>query len=95
MKELVGQTLNRYKLVSLLGEGGMGAVFKGHDVTLQRDVAIKIMHGHFARQPNFQERFLQEARTAARIELKFMILARPSHNFISSWSSFQAATSET
>jgi eukaryotic-like serine/threonine-protein kinase len=68
MKNLVGQTLNRYKLVKLLGEGGMGAVFKGFDVTLQRDVAIKIMHPHFARQPNFQERFLQEARTAAQVD---------------------------
>ena len=68
MEKLIGQTLNRYKLLSLLGEGGMGAVFKAHDVTLQRDVAIKIMHGHFARQPNFQERFLQEARTAAKLD---------------------------
>jgi serine/threonine protein kinase len=68
MEKLVGQTLNRYKLVKLLGEGGMGAVFKGFDLTLQRDVAIKIMHPHFARTPNFQERFLQEARTAARLD---------------------------
>jgi serine/threonine protein kinase len=68
MEKLVGQTLNRYKILSLLGEGGMGAVFKAHDVTLQRDVAIKVMHTHFAHQPNFQERFLQEARTAARLD---------------------------
>ena len=67
MEELIGQTLNRYKIASLLGEGGMGAVFKAHDVTLQRDVAIKVMHPQFARQPNFRERFLQEARTAARL----------------------------
>ncbi len=68
LANLVGQTLNRYKIISLLGEGGMGAVFKARDVTLQRDVAIKIMHAHFARLPNFQERFLQEARTAARMD---------------------------
>lgn len=68
MEKLVGQTLNRYKITSLLGEGGMGAVFKATDVTLQRDVAIKIMHPHTARQPNFRERFLQEARTAARLD---------------------------
>ncbi len=68
MENLIGQTLNRYKIVSLLGEGGMGAVFKAHDLTLQRDVAIKVMHAHYARQPNFQERFLQEARTAARMD---------------------------
>ena len=34
MEKLIGQTLNRYKIVSLLGEGGMGAVFKAHNLTL-------------------------------------------------------------
>jgi len=68
MERLVGQTLSRYKITDLLGEGGMGAVFKAQDVTLQRDVAIKIMHPHMANQPNFRERFLQEARTAARLD---------------------------
>lgn len=68
MKELIGKTLNRYKITQLLGEGGMGAVFKAQDLTLQRDVAVKVMHPHFARQPNFRERFLQEARTAARMD---------------------------
>jgi serine/threonine protein kinase len=68
MERLIGQSLGRYKIVKLLGEGGMGAVFLATDVTLQRDVAIKIMHPHTARDPNFRERFLQEARTAARLD---------------------------
>jgi serine/threonine protein kinase len=67
MEHLIGRTLNHYRIMGLLGEGGMGAVLKGYDTTLQRDVAIKVMHSHFARQPNMRERFLQEARTAARM----------------------------
>jgi serine/threonine protein kinase len=68
MENLVGQTLKRYRVLNILGEGGMGAVFKAHDLTLQRDVAVKVMHPHFARRSDFQERFLQEARTAARLD---------------------------
>jgi len=68
MEGLVGQSLDRYKILTLLGEGGMGAVFKARDLTLQRDVAVKVMHAHYARQADFQERFLQEARTAARLD---------------------------
>ncbi len=68
MEQLIGYTLNRYKIISLLGEGGMGAVFKAHDLTLQRDIAIKVMHAHFAHQSDFQERFLQEARTTAKLD---------------------------
>jgi tRNA A-37 threonylcarbamoyl transferase component Bud32 len=67
MDHLVGQKLGRYQIISLLGEGGMGAVFKGRDETLKRDVAIKVMSPQLARQANFQERFLQEARTVARL----------------------------
>jgi serine/threonine protein kinase len=67
MEHLIGQTLDRYKIVELLGEGGMGAVFKAQDMTLLRDVAIKVMHSQFVRQSDLRERFLQEARTAARL----------------------------
>ena len=64
---LVGQSLGRYKILSLMGKGGMGAVYKGRDETLKRDVAVKVMSAQLARQANFQERFLQEARTVARL----------------------------
>jgi len=68
MESLIGRTLGHYRIAALLGEGGMGAVFKGNDATLQREVAIKVLHPHIARQKDFQERFLHEARTAARLD---------------------------
>ncbi len=68
MENLVGKSLNRYQILELLGEGGVGAVYRALDTVLQRDVAIKVMHVQFADRPDFRERFLQEARTAARLD---------------------------
>lgn len=68
LDELVRKNLGRYTIIKKLGGGGMGAVFKGRDETLNRDVAIKVMHPHIASLPNFRERFLQEARVAAHLD---------------------------
>lgn len=68
MEKLVGTVLNNtYRIDRLLGQGGMGAVFLAHDVALNRDVAIKLMHSHIAMQQGFRERFLQEARAIAAL----------------------------
>ncbi len=69
MTSLIGQTINnRYKLEALLGDGGMGAVYRAHDLNLDRQVAIKVMHAHFARKQEFRARLVQEAQTAARLD---------------------------
>lgn len=68
MDILIGKSLNRYKILSLLGQGAIGSVYKALDTTLQREVAIKVMKPDLARRPDFRERFLQEARTAARLD---------------------------
>ena len=46
----------------------MGAVYRAHDSVLGRDVAVKVMHPRYAREPEFQQRFLNEARAAARLD---------------------------
>lgn len=59
--------LGHYKIVSELGRGGMGVVFKGHEEKLDRYVAIKVLAEKFAADPEVTERFLREARGAAAI----------------------------
>ena len=65
--DLVGRQIENYLIDGLLGEGGMSAVYRGHDVNLARQVAIKVIHSHLARNDEFQRRFLQEARALARL----------------------------
>jgi serine/threonine-protein kinase len=65
---LVGTTLmGRYHLVRMLGDGGMGAVYKAADQVLRRFVAIKLLHPQTAENPSAVERFVREARSAAAI----------------------------
>jgi eukaryotic-like serine/threonine-protein kinase len=56
-----------YSLERELGRGGMGVVYLARDVQLDRDVAIKVLPSHLARTAESRERFLREARTAARL----------------------------
>ncbi len=46
-----GSTVGNYKLLEKLGEGGMGAVYKGLDLMVEREVAIKMLRPEIARQP--------------------------------------------
>lgn len=68
MPELIGQTIKQYRLDELLGDGGMGTVYKAYDTNLDRVIALKLMHAHYARQPEFRARLTQEAKTAAQLE---------------------------
>ncbi len=65
---LLGTTLmERYHVKQKLGEGGMGSVYLATHTTLQKDVALKVLHGEYSRKPELVGRFLQEARAASRI----------------------------
>ena len=60
--------IGAYKIVRKLGEGGMGAVFECVQETIERRVAIKILHPEFARHPEFTARFINEARAVNRVD---------------------------
>jgi serine/threonine-protein kinase len=58
---------DRYELEELVGEGGMSTVFRARDTVLERQVALKVLHKHHARDPEYVERFRREARAIARL----------------------------
>src|SRR4051812_4484059 len=62
-----GRTLSRYKLLEEVGQGGMAVVYKGLDTTLNREVAVKVLHPHLADQPESRARLQREAHAVAKL----------------------------
>ncbi|WP_437554506.1 serine/threonine-protein kinase [Sorangium sp. So ce367] len=68
MNPLVGEIIDgKYRIVRLLGQGGMGAVFEGENLRIRRRVAIKLLHANISSQAESVARFEREAQAAARI----------------------------
>ncbi|HEY4778841.1 MAG TPA: protein kinase [Solirubrobacterales bacterium] len=66
--QMIGTVLSgRYKLEAKLGSGGMSTVYLANDGTLDRAVAVKVMHREMSEQPDQLERFRQEARAVAKL----------------------------
>ena len=59
--------IGHYEIVAELGRGGMGVVYKAHEASLNRFVAIKVLGEHLTEDPTHVERFLREAQSAARL----------------------------
>ncbi len=62
-----GTTLGPYEILSPIGAGGMGEVYKARDTRLDRTVAIKVLPEHVASDPDLKQRFEREARTVAAL----------------------------
>src|SRR5947209_6973848 len=67
MNALVGRSLGQFRVVERIGSGGMATVFKAYQPTLDRYVAIKVLPAYHARDPVFVKRFVQEARSVAKL----------------------------
>ena len=65
--DLIGKTLGQYEIVEPIGHGGMAAVFKAYQPSLERYVAVKVLPAQHALTPGFSERFLREARAVAQL----------------------------
>jgi tRNA A-37 threonylcarbamoyl transferase component Bud32 len=65
---MVGQIIGgRYRLTKLLGEGGMGAVYKATHINITKEVAVKLLHPEISQNPEAVTRFKQEAQSASSI----------------------------
>jgi serine/threonine protein kinase len=73
-----GTPFGRYRLVELLGRGGMGEVWRAHDTVTDRVVAIKVLPAHLSVDEDFQRRFRREAHAAARLGTPHVV---PIHDY--------------
>lgn len=68
MESLIGQTLDSYKILEIIGRGGMGVVFKALDTNLDKIVALKMIDPTLAKDETFVHRFKTEARALGRLD---------------------------
>ncbi len=64
----IGENVGPYRIIGQLGQGGMATVYKAYHASLDRYVALKVLHPAFKEDPNFLGRFQREAKMVARLE---------------------------
>jgi serine/threonine protein kinase len=67
VSSLVGRHIGRYRILEQLGQGGMSVVYKGFDTTLDREVAVKVLHPHLSGKVESRKRLAREAKAVAKL----------------------------
>jgi hypothetical protein len=75
LETLLGQQIPGYQLLEKLGQGAMGTVYKARQMSMNRLVAVKVLHPRFASNPEFMQRLKREAHLAARLSHNNIIQA--------------------
>ncbi len=78
MSSLIGQVINGYEIIEELARGGMATVYRAHQISMNRDVALKVLPREFLHEPSFLERFKREASIVARLEHRAIV---PVHDY--------------
>src|SRR5260221_10760894 len=65
--DLTGKTLGRYQIMERLGRGGMADVYRAYQPSMDRYVAVKVMHGHLTEDESFITRFKREAQSVGTL----------------------------
>ncbi len=68
MAELIGKRLGQYEILDIIGRGGMATVYRAHQPSMDRDVAVKVISGELSSNPDFIARFEYEARLIAHLQ---------------------------
>lgn len=68
MEDLTGRQLGPYQIIGPLGEGGMAAVYRAYQPSMERMIALKLLPRHYASDPEFSGRFQREARVIASLQ---------------------------
>jgi serine/threonine protein kinase len=76
--DIEGTPFGRYRLIELLGRGGLGEVWRAYDTETDRTVALKLMSADYTQDPEFRKRLQREARIAGRLQEPHVV---PIHDF--------------